>query len=345
MFKKIIKQLKSRSVKAIPVVVFLMVLTSAINIYIVKNDTSQLTSFEKKSAEITKQEQWTIIEQSISHTQEIARQNSKYLSVKTEAGILKEYPKLNELEKEFKTGEFSSKFYNVLRDNLSVDESSNGLFPAPYRTVVATRDGVISIFSNEYHESEKTDKQMMTWDEYFGISPNTGVSQKAIQDVMEQKDDVIVIQNSPYNKGEIEAVDLDVLEGLYLSKGEEALEHFSILAPSFIKDNGDIFGNSDNDFMKDNKSHKLFIIQSIKIGDILDKNRTAINAPEAQQLTIETTIETYNKGKIVVALVWSFLLFAMALILISIYNSERERSRSCTAKTKVMLGGDDEHQK
>lgn len=339
MLRTIIKQLKSKTIKALPIVIFLMLLTSATNFYIVKNDIDNLRQFEEESELMTKEEQWQSISHTIEASQQVAIQNSKYLSAQTEQAILDSYPKLKVLEKEFETQRFSDKFYTILEDNLSMDGRTNPLFPSPYRTVVATRDGVISIFSNEKSEDEKVETQVLSWNDYFNISFNPEVSKHAINDVMERRAGSIFIQTSNIPGEKLTEVDMEVLKKLYMKHGIGVLSHFSILAPSYIRENSDIFGKSDNSFMQDNKSNKIIVIQSIKVSDILKVNERTIAISEKQQIAISSTISSYSDAIAISAMLWSLVLFILAVVLISIYNAERERCRH-EDTTKIMLGGD-----
>jgi len=327
MLKRIVSFIKEKSIKAIPVVVFLMLMTAAINIYLVKVENEQLRGYKDDVVTQSKENEWNLVSTIIESSYRTSKQNSMYLAQKVEDGILKQYPDLTSLKKQFDTRDFEKDFYSVLKDNLSEEDMNlSPLFPTPYRTVVATNDGVIATFSNESNENQSGNTKVMSWNDYYSLYPNTTVAREAIEDVINRKDKIILIQGeSTTNK--VHSLDMDKLKKIYLKDGIKALENYSFLAPSYIHSTTDIFGQEDTNFMKPSKNYKIIIIQSTKLSDILNQNMDKIQAEEEQAHLTTQFVDNFVSSKNITGLIWSFLMFALSLILISIYNNEEENCK------------------
>lgn len=328
-----LKELIRRSpIKSIPIVVFVVLLTAALNIYIAKMDSDQLTVYKDKIVEQQTEEEWNEIANLINASFVAAKQNSKFLAQKIEVDLVRQYDNLDILQDEFKQKNFSPEFYNVLENNLLNENAApSSLYSMSYRSVVGLQDGVIATFSNQAPKVEnKTQEPMVTWETFIENNPNKELAREAVQSVLHRNADLIFVQTRKTEEGELEKnhnMTMNALKKAYMSYGIEGLKYYNILSPSYITDNGDIFNTSDSHYMTANKNYKLIILQSFNIADILSKYERSIFEQQKNSAEDVTFITDFVKYKHIKAITWSFILFLLSVLLVNIYNSGPRRDR------------------
>lgn len=335
---KTLKKLKESTFKAIPVIVGMILLSAVINFYVAKQDTEKMKDYWHEMSIESKEVSWNTIETIIELSNQTARENSRVVAQRLDQKILSEYKDIDDLEDQFETGGFKSDFYKILKTNF-YDVEHNPLFPSPYQTIVGFNGGVISIFSNEGDiiRTPQT-KEVLPWSSFYTLYPNQRSVESAIVSVKSKDSGVIIIQRDVVSSDRFvgdESVSMTDLKNIYDTGGVEALRDFNILAPAYIRDNGDIFGNDDKNFMKTTKNYKLFIIQSTNIGDVLDRYQTDIDKQTTHLSTTEEYVSDYIYHKNIQTILWSFVLFIISVILIFIYNQESRRCRqSCPSSNQ-----------
>jgi hypothetical protein len=318
-------------INTIPIVILILLLTAAINIYVTKLEGDELTDYSATLQEQHTEQQWNEISSIINVSYTAANQNSKFLAQKVEVDLLRRYTNLDVLKQEFVTNQFSDGFYDVLKHNLLQENSApSSLYPLSYETIVGLQQGIIAHFSNENTTKIKNPEQapMVEWDSYIVKNPNPALAKEAIQAVLHRDSDVIFLQTSPTPNGQLDKesdMTMDTLKKAYLKYGLDGLKYYSILSPSYITDTGDIFETDDSTFMGQNKTYKMIILQSFNLKDVISKHETVFFQNEKDSIQNTTFLSEFVNLKHIKAITWSFLLFVISLFLTSIYNSEKKR--------------------
>lgn len=314
----------------IPIVVFVLLLTAVINIYITKLDVDQLTTYKETVIQQEREQEWSEIELIINSSQIAARQNSKYLAQKIEVDLLRNYKDLEVLKLQFQQQEFDPSFYKVLEANLSQEDGvPSSIFPVPYRTFVGLREGVVAFFSHkETAVPNLENSELVSWDSYTEHSANPKLAQSAIDAVLRRESNLIFSQTIESPNGSLEKntkMTLDTLKKAYLKYGVKGLSYYNLLSPSYITETGDIFNIDDKTFMAANENYKLIILQSINMGDILDKYKDTLYLHEKQSTHNETFLTDFVSFRHLNTVGWSFILFILSVWLINIFNYEKKR--------------------
>jgi hypothetical protein len=333
MLKKIVRFFTPLNV--IPVTIFALLLMAAMNIYVTKLDNDSLDNFRDRLDEQNKERSWDEISSLISLANVAVKQNSKFVASNLEASILRQYPNLDELKEEFERGKFGSDFHEVLKSNLDTNEDSQTLLnPPSYFTVVGLEDGVIAFFSSEYADIPSS-SSIMSWNKFIQNKPNPELSKEAIKSVLSKDSGLIFWQNynSPDGKLEkLDKMDLSTLKKAYELYGIEGLRYYSILSPSYITDSGDIFQTDDRTYLQKNKNYKLIILQSFNIAELLEKYDQTTIKSEKYKSENKVFIDEFIKNKMIKTVLWSFITFLLCILLVNIYNSERNKIENCSKK-------------
>lgn len=325
----LLKKIKESTFKAIPIIVCLILMSAAVNFYITKEDVYSMKEYGKTVKQEHQEDQWETIANVLTLSDQISRENSKVLAQKMENGITSHFEDLNDLKRQFELQKFDPKFYDVLKDSIENGYTQNPLFPSPYKIFVASNSGVISVFTNDgtFKGQRKT---ILSWDNFFQLFPNPAAAKSSVDAIMDRKRDTFIIQTriegSQPDVTSKDRLTMDDLHSIYLKKGLKGLEDYNMYAPAYIKDDGDIFNTRDREFMKSTNNHKIYIIQSTNIGDLLDVHRATFTMQNSHYKNTERYVDEYVAHKTVQTILWSFLLFILSIVLIFVYNHESKRS-------------------
>lgn len=333
MLKKIVRLFTPLNV--IPVTIFALLLMAAMNIYVTKLDNDSLLSFRDRLDKQSQERSWDEISSLISLADMAVKQNSKFVASNLEASILRKYPNLDVLKEEFDRGKLGLDFHEVLKSTLDTKEDSQTLLnPPSYFTVVGLENGVLAFFSSQYADIPSS-SSIMSWDKFIQNKPNPELSKKAIKSVLSKDPGLIFWQNYNSPNGDLEKLDkmdLSTLKKAYELYGIEGLRYYSILSPSYITDSGDIFQTDDRTYLHKNKNYKLIILQSFNIAELLEKYNHTIIKSEKNRSEIIVFIDEFVKNRMIKTVLWSFIIFLLCLLLVNIYNSERNKIESCSQK-------------
>lgn len=333
MLKKIVRLFTPLNV--IPVTIFALLLMAAMNIYVTKLDNDSLLSFRDRLDKQSRERSWDEISSLISLADMAVKQNSKFVASNLEAGILRKYPNLDVLKEEFDQGKFGLDFHEVLKSTLDTKEDSQTLLNTPsYFTVVGLQNGVLAFFSSQYVDIPSS-SSIMGWDKFIQNQPNPELSKEAIKSVLSKDHGLIFWQNQNSPNGELEKLDkmdLSTLKKAYELYGIEGLKYYSILSPSYITDSGDIFETDDITYLQKNKNYKLIILQSFNIAELLENFDYMLIKSEKYNSVNSIYIDEFIKNKKIKSMLWSFIIFLLCILLINIYNSERNRIEKCSER-------------
>jgi hypothetical protein len=348
MLGKMKDSIRRSPIRTIPLVVFVLLLTAATNVYTIKEESDNLNTQKERIEEQHKDQEWNEIEALLSSTNVGAKQNSKYLAQKIEVELVKEYPDLDDLKKEFDTKDFTDKFYDILQSNLLQENSvPSSIYPVPFHTTVGIRDGVIAIFSNESTSTRLTNPEgskMVEWDKLVSRNPNPKLADEAIQSVLRRESSVIFLQSGKSKHGDLEKetdMSMETLEKAYKKYGMDGLRKYSLLSPSYITENGDVFNIDDKTFMRDNPNYKIIVIQGFNIAEILDKYNYVFYENDKDFTEQTSFIENFVLYKHIKAITWSLIIFILCMWLINIYNSDKKKYyRRAGDKPEIEIEGD-----
>ena len=321
-FKGILKY----PVRIIPLAVCGMILTSALSIYITIFNMNQM---DEKLSLLKKQRvdlEWEMIEDAITESYTIAKKDAKSLALESEYSLISSFSNLDELEKQFDTYSYSEEFNEVLKEVLYEDQSVEGSF----LTLVGTENHLVTMFSNnkEHFLKDLNSDTVVPWSKIIEMNINPKLAEDAINDIINRSDGVVFLQNSELPTNEMETIytsDMIELENLYRESGIKSLNSFTLLAAAYITDTGDIFGVDDNTMLRENKNHKIAIVKSVDIEDIVDANRAHINRTLDTIDSLYADVEEQGDRSTLQSVLWSFILFLLSLLMIAVYNSEEKK--------------------
>ena len=210
-----------------------------------------------------------------------------------------------------------TKFINILNEVFDLSESEDKVI-----ITVGTKDYVIYCKSNidsDVYDHLDTTKKYITWEEYYGFMFDPKVTQIAYEDLaMGRVDYVILRSDGYYPNGTYYTID-DVIEE-YHKNGLKNMDKYYILTLGVITDTGDIFGESDDIYMKQNPNvNKLYIYKAVSINNYIKEYKPVLDSfsdtVSAKIISIRNTTEFSN------ALINIFLITTSIIILMIVIKS------------------------
>ena len=188
---------------------------------------------------------------------------------------------------------------------------------------VGTKEYVFYSKSNidldKYKYLETDGEKYITWDEYFKQMKNPKIVEKAYEDlVLERSDYVIIKISGDYPNGTYCTID-DVIKD-YHDNGAKNMDDYYILTLGVITDNGDIFGESDLDYLNKNPNvNKIYIFKAVSISSYLDNYKGLIKSLDQSAST--RIIEYRNNTEFGNALINIFLITSSIITLMVVIKS------------------------
>lgn len=147
-------------------------------------------------------------------------------------------------------------------------------------SIIGTRENVI--FTK--HNVNAADKDMqinanyIKWEELDLFNSKTDAVSKAFYDVFHKSNagKPVILSLSDNYKGDNYYSTQDMIE-VYKKQGLEGLGDYYFLTVSAITNDGDIFGNQDKTFMKDNLTNKIFYYQLTSVKDLVDNHQVSLD--------------------------------------------------------------------
>lgn len=210
-----------------------------------------------------------------------------------------------------------NEFINILNEVFDLSESEDKVI-----ITVGTKDYVIYCKSNidsDVYDHFDTNKKYITWEEYYGFMFDPKVTQIAYEDLAMGRVDYVVLRSDGYYpNGTYYTVD-DVIEE-YHKNGLKNMDKYYILTLGVITDTGDIFGESDDIYMKQNPNvNKLYIYKAVSINNYIKEYKPVLDSfsdtVSAKIISIRNTTEFSN------ALINIFLITTSIIILMIVIKS------------------------
>ena len=227
---------------------------------------SQMKELEEVNVNVT----WSLIYGTIREASLAAQSNTYYISTRIVNDIYKEYPNLEELKRDLDNDMYlETRLPQIIIKNISnkylfnIRNNNNDIF-------VITNNGV-AVDMN----LDGTDTVYRSFDDEANRHFNYKLAYQAFQRLTEHKDYSIIYYeiDKPENMENHEIIvspSYDALFDVYSKEGINGLKGYDVLVPTYITDDGDIFGTPDiNEHGKRIKNHKLIVVQRFNIYDVL----------------------------------------------------------------------------
>ena len=163
------------------------------------------------------------------------------------------------------------------------------------------------------------DSPFISWDEYYQYMDNPHVTKIAFEDLVMNRTDYVILRiDGYYPNGTYYNID-DVIQD-YHENGTKNMNKYYILTLGVITDTGDIFGESDDNFMQHNPNvHKLYIYKAVCIGDYINEYKPLLDSfDESMSAKI---IQVRNNTEFSNALINIFLIISSIIILMIVIKS------------------------
>ena len=200
----------------------------------------------------------------------------------------------NRMKEDYLSHDIDNAFYRVLSSNISnkfINNDTDG-----NRMFIATRHGILLDNSLRYSNNSFKD-----WLLIIETSGYKELIQNSLHQIRSQEDKIILWIDEANNEGSSVGIDSNdinkpVSQFIHdrLVQCTDDLDSFSIITASYIFDHEDIFGVPDVLGGKFTNNDKLYIIQVINIGDMLDSNKELQKSIQDYQATVEMQEEFVN---------------------------------------------------
>jgi hypothetical protein len=158
-------------------------------------------------------------------------------------------------------------FIEILDEVFDLSDKSDNII-----LTVGTKNYVFYSKSNidlDIYKYIESDDKYMTWVEYYDQIDPSGVMKKAYEDIILNRTDYVIIRTDNYYPDGTYYTIEDIVQE-YHNNGMKNMDKYMIVTSAVITDNGDIFGERDNDFLSKNPDvNKIYIFKSVSIGTFL----------------------------------------------------------------------------
>ena len=258
----------------------------------------------------------------IEETHDIVKYKTKMDSV-TLHRLMIESMDLDEIYNNIVRMNLDDSFIKVLDDVFDLSDVEDKVI-----ITVGTKDYVFYCKSNinidkfDHLDAESTH---ITWDQYYENMDNPRVMKIAYEDlVMKRTDYVILRTDDVYPDNTYYTIDDVILD--YHENGMKNMDKYYILTLGVITDTGDIFGESDDNYMLHNPNvNKIYIFKGVCLGDYIKDYIPLLESlnesMSAKIIQVRNTTEFCN------ALINIFLItVTIVIIMIVIKNLDEENN-------------------
>lgn len=200
---------------------------------------------------------------------------------------------------------------------------------------VGTKDYVIYSKSNvnldSYKYIESDGKKYITWDEYYEqLGDSDRILKSAYEDVALNRVDYAIIRiDGYYPEGRYYTID-DIIQE-YHENGMKNLDKFMIVTLGVITDDGDIFGEKDNEYVSKNPNvNKIYVFKSVSIGTFLSNYESLIKASD--QSVTEKIIQYRNSTEFSNGLINIFLITSSIITIMIVIKSLDDENIELSSK-------------
>jgi hypothetical protein len=208
----------------------------------------------------------TILRAILMESHEAIEKNTKNDSI-TLHRIMIESMSMEEIYNNIVNMQLGDKFIGILNDVFDLSNKTDKII-----VTIGTKDYVFYSKSNidlDKYKYLDTENKYLTWSEYYEQVDPSGVMKKAYEDVALNRVEYAIIRTDGYYPDGTYYDIEDVIKE-YHNNGMKNMDKYMIVSMGVITDNGDIFGEHDNDFLSKNPNvNKIYIFKSVSIGTFL----------------------------------------------------------------------------
>jgi hypothetical protein len=213
---------------------------------------------------------------------------------------------------------------NLDNDFIKILDEVFDLSKTEEKTIVTigTKDFVFYCKSNiesDIYDHLDCNSKYITWEEYFTNMKNPEITKIAYEDlVMHRADYVILRIDGYYPDGRYYTIN-DVIED-YHENGLKNMDKYYILTLGVITDTGDIFGESDDNFMQHNPNvNKIYIFKAVSLENYINNYKPLLDSFDESMST--KIIQVRNTTEFSNALINIFLITTSIIIVMIVIKS------------------------
>ena len=309
---------RNNLIKRFPIFIFVIIIIIVINGCFFIVDYNKNIALREEI--ITKSDiyEWDCIEDIINRHYTLLSSDSKFLSKKIEAAILREYASdLEKLREDFDNKKFDQKLYELFKAELQNDATSqNDSTNIPFTYILGFKDNLLAVFSDTNKDGLTTH---MTWSEYFGHSQNTVLTESLIQNILNKKlsNNILLYQVGTLNGINLTNHNISSLKKIYEAYGIEGFKNIDFVNVSYITEYGDIFGSDDYLYMQNVSNHKMIIVKTSNVySTIIDDIDSKMEQISLNRDVIITQISDNITRKSL-----EFITITLCLVMLIIFSS------------------------
>lgn len=187
---------------------------------------------------------------------------------------------------------------------------------------VGTKDYVFFCKSNinsDDFDHLGVDSQYITWEEYYSHMNDPEIIKMAYEDLVMQRTDYVILRvDNVYPEGRYYNIE-DVIQE-YHENGMKNLDKYYMLTLGVITENGDIFGEPDDDYMKHNPNvNKLYIYRSVCLERYIKEYKPILDS--FSQSMSAKIIQTRNRTEVCNGMINIFLVISTIIIIMVVIKS------------------------
>ena len=290
---------------------------------IYKTYTNDLETMYTGNIEERKVQEWDIIEMYIKELYRSLSYEMDDLSVDIEQKIIDTYDDLDVLKEELDLKDYSG-LYKVVSPLIkdlylsNIKNDRNDIF-------VATNDGIIADFSLSqipyWDETTTSNPTILSWQQYIDTSSNSDLTKESVNLILDQVNCIIFNERFNTNGDHMIILQpyLSEMKKVYIEEGIDSLRNYTFLVPSYITDDGDIFGNIDIEHGYRYTTYKIIIVQEFNIFDQLKNNYPNVINENRYESIDNMFLQKLTTGNIIGLLIIAEL-FASIILSCKLFN-------------------------
>lgn len=273
---------------------------------------------------------WRVIKTIIKDTNQIAKATSNDVADRIQYQTLKAYPDLSVLRKELQSDSPTSNgdaFNRILVSNtkhkflLDMNGYDNSI------SVLSRKRVLVDLYQSKHMDLGHS---LLVDKEIYGANPE--LYDEAIEALFSNATNKIIFYepHESLNKEHImiQSMTLSALQSVFMKEGLDGLRTYVFLSPTYITDDGDIFGTPDHDKQGFTNNHKIIVVQKFNIVDVIEKlHPNLMTNIDKEEETNVRNIENEMRFKAVtylaIACVNVFTLMCMIFFLSYLYRKPR----------------------
>lgn len=309
---------RNNLLKRFPIFIFVIVIIIVINGCFFIVDYNKNILLREEIIDKSNIYEWNCIADIINKNYIFLSSDSKFLSKKIEAAILREYASnLDKLKEDFDNKIFDQKLYELFKAELQNDAvTQNQSVNMPFTYILGFKDNLLAIFSDTNKDGLTTH---MTWAEYFGHSDNTVLSESLIENILNKKlsNKILLYQVGGLDGNTVTSHDISSLKRIYETYGLEGFKKFEFVNVSYITEYGDIFGSDDYLYMQNVSNHKMIIVKTSNVYSIIIDD---INA-KLEQISLNRDVIITQISDNITRKSLEFITTTLCLVILIIFSS------------------------